>query len=238
MSLSKAAPSSAVAHFNQDVIMDDANMSREQADHIKYVLEIVQNQGTSTMPEAGLKDSKKLFDFWNKFLTKYPFPFFDYLAHKQYKLEKTNFTLGVDTELVGDVLGSQAPTDARQDFINALKRHGGKALEVQTKAERLTYVAIIREYATASRLRLFHATLDADIKEVKTLCGGTESMHLKIDMESTEFEINNELALALYPKLSQLEEETACKVLSVFVRAWSQKKNQEFQAWLVSQNGA
>lgn len=218
--------------------MDDENMTRETANRIQYVLQIVQNQATQSMPSAGSKNSKLLFDFFNQFFTGYPFPFFDYANHKDYDLERNHFQLAVNTDLVEDILGTQAPADARQDFVKALRSHGGKVLETDTEAKHLHYIAIIREYSKASRLRIFHATLDMDIKVIKTLCGGSESVHLKGSMKSTEFEINNELALALYPTLSQLETETASKALAGFVRSWSAKKNQQFQAWLASQRSA
>ena len=239
MSLSKAVPpSAAVAQFYQDVMMGDETMTRVIANHIQYVMQIVENQATQSMPKAALKDSKLWFDYLIQFFTGYPFPFFNYASHKDHNLERSHFQLGVNTDLVEDILGTQAPADARQAFIKALRSNGGKVLETDTEAKHLHYIAIIREYSKASRLRIFYATLDMDIKVIKTLCGGSESVHLKGSMTSTEFEINNELALALYPTLSQLETETASKALAEFVRSWSAKKNQQFQAWLASQRSA
>lgn len=59
MSLSKAVPpSAAVAQVYQDVMMGDETMTRGKANHIQYVMQIVQNQATQSMPKAALKDSK------------------------------------------------------------------------------------------------------------------------------------------------------------------------------------
>lgn len=199
---------------------------------IRFVMQVVQQQGTNQLSNAG-KDFTNNSEVWIEFFTKYPL-LFSFRSRQSKKLTENEFTLSVNSALVGACLDSQSPTAIKEAFIQALKSSGGEALSKTDKTTNLQYLAIIREYDKASTLTLYKAELRMEVSKVKTICGGGSKVDLSIAYDQVVLEMSNELALAIYPKLASEAAEIATEFMSSFFKKFAEEEFDRFDQWLKS----
>lgn len=215
----------------------DYNNNPEEVPHdeeeqLRFIMQVVQQQGTNKLAQAGEAFTKNS-DIWIEFFAKYPL-LFNFQQRESKTLTENDFSLSVNTKLVETCIDAKAPADIKAAFIQALQDSSGEVLSTTKKEQNLEYLALIRTYDKASTLTIYKAELQMKVKEVKSLCGGIKTVDLKIIYDRIVFEINNQLALAIYPELSKDAADLATKYLSEFFQQFAKQEFQDFENWLDS----
>jgi hypothetical protein len=215
-----------------DYNKNPAEVPPAQEAQLRFVMQIVQQQGTNGLANAG-QDFTKDSDVWIEFFAKYPL-LFNFQSRKSKILDSNDFTLSVNSDLVTTCIDVNAPADIKSAFIQALQSSSGEVLSTTQKKEKLEYLALIRSYDKASTLTIYKAELRMEVTQVKTLCGGVEKVNLHIAYDEVVFEINNQLALAIYPELSKEAADIAVQYLSEFFKKFAEQEFRDFETWLDS----
>lgn len=205
-------------------------ITKEQENQLRFIMQIVQQQGTNKLIDSG-KDLTKNSDIWIEFFARYPL-LFNFQERKSKTFTENNFSLSADAKLLEACLDASAPLDIKNAFIQALKDSGGEVISTTTKKQNLEYLALIRSYDKASTLTIYKAQLNMQVSEVKTICGGAKNVTLNISYDRIVFEINNQLAIAIYPELSKEAADIAVKYLTTFFKDFATKEFQKFENWL------
>jgi hypothetical protein len=206
------------------------NVSADDEAKLRFVMQIIQNQGTDQLANAG-KDFTRDSETWIAFFARYPL-LFDFRSRRSKTFQESDFSLSVNAKLFDQLLDAKAPDDIKTAFKQALQDSSGAVLSTTRKTTNIQYLAFMRGYADASTLTIYRAQLNMQVSAVKTLCGGTQKANLDISYDEVVFEINNALALALYPKLSEAAADKATAFIQDFFIRFAEKEFQDFNRWL------
>ena len=206
------------------------NISAEDEAKLRFIMQFVQNQGTNALADAK-KDFTHDSEAWIEFFARYPL-LFNFRSRRSKKFEEKEFSLTVNTKMMDTFIDAKAPADIKEAFKQALQDSGGEVLSTTKKNNDLQYLALIRSYDKAATLTIYRAMLKMEVSTVKTLCGGTQKAELKMEYDEIVFEINNMLALAIYPDLSKQATEVAIKFMKDFFLKFAEDEFKKFYEWL------
>lgn len=202
----------------------------EDESKIRFIMQVIQNQATTQLANAG-KDFSKDSEAWINFFVNYPL-LFNFQQRESRKHDENQFSLSVNTDLVEALIDPKAPMDIKSAFIKALKNAGGEVIATTQKRDNLEYLALIRSYDKASTLTIYRAELKTKTSQVKILCGGTKKIDLHIVYDRIVFEINNQLAIAIYPELSKQAVDIASRYLQQFFSQFAEEEFKRFDDWI------
>jgi hypothetical protein len=203
---------------------------------MRFVMQVVQSQGTHELANAS-KDFTHDSECWINFFCRYPLLFnFQSRITKTYK--EDDFTLSGSVtgtaNFVKTFLGYSSPEEIAVQLIGAIQSASGPVLSTQTTDKHLQYLVIARGYDKASTLTIYRAQLDMKVAEVKSICGGTKNVSLSMSYDEVVIELNNYLALALYPTLSKQAEAEAEKYILTFFTQFAAEEYSDFEKHLKS----
>lgn len=221
-------------NFDYNKNPDEISPADEKS--LRFIMQVIQNQATSALANAK-QDLTHDSEAWISFFAKYPL-LFNFQGRNSRTYHEDDFTLdgsiAESTAFVKAFLGYSCPAGIAASLIAAIQSSSGPVLKTQTTEKNLQYLALCRGYDKASTLTIYRAQLDMRINEVKAICVSTRSVALDIKYDEVTFEINNELALALYPMLSKQAADIAAKYLSAFFLQFAEQEYQNFEKYLRS----
>lgn len=215
----------------------DANLNPELIDSsqeakLRFVMQVVQQQATGEIVALGPAKANDP-EIWVQFFARYPL-LFNLRSRLSKTLKDDKFSLNVNSELVSKVLPAKTPEDLKNAFVDALKSSAGEVFGKTKTETNMQFLALVRTYDKASTLTIYRAEMKSKVSEIKTTCGGTKSSQLDIIYDEITLEINNELAIGLYPALSEKTIEIAARELTKFAEQMADKQFKEFKQWLES----
>jgi hypothetical protein len=206
------------------------NIPADDESKLRFIMQMVQNQGTDELASAKI-DFTRDSETWIAFFARYPL-LFDFRSRRSKTFTESDFSLSVNAKLFDQLLDAKAPDDVKAAFKQALQDSSGAVLSTTKKDTNLQYLALMRGYDVASTLTIYRAQLNMKVATVKTLCGGTQKANLDISYDEVVFEINNALAIAMYPALSKLAADKATAFMQDFFTKFAEKEFKDFDAWL------
>jgi hypothetical protein len=215
-----------------DYNKDPASIPPDVETKLRFIMQVVQQQATNKLVTSG-KDFTHDPEVWIQFFARYPL-LFNFQSRTGKKIDESNFTLSVNSDLVNAVIDPASPQAIKAAFIQALRDNSNAVLTTTTKTTDLQYLTFVRSYAKASAITIYRAVLHEEVNTVKTFCAGGSSINLHVEYDEVVFEINNELALALYPSLSKISSRMVAKYLSEFFVEYAKQEFSEFEKWLDS----
>ncbi|GAB1537175.1 hypothetical protein ADMFC3_28060 [Geovibrio sp. ADMFC3] len=218
------------AQLQFDYNKNPNEVSASDESKLRFIMQVVQQQGTNQLVTAG-QDFTHDSEVWIQFFARYPL-LFNFQLRESKKFSENDFTLSVNADLISTCIDAKAPEDIKNAFIQALKNSGGDALNSSTKENNLQFLTLIRSYDKASTLTIYRAQLDMKTVDVRTICGGVKKVDLKISYDRVVFEINNTLALAIYPTLVGQATDIAAQFMSTFFKQFAEKEFNRFKKWL------
>lgn len=213
-----------------DQNLNSEEVSKELEKQLRFVMQVVQQQATSTFAKKGA-DFTRDPELWIAFFAQYPL-LFNFRERESKVFDKKEFSLDANAELINDCLGANTPKNIADSFIKALQKASGKVVETSSENEHLQYLTLIRSYDKASTLTIYRAELKLEVKKVRTICAGTAKQDLHIDYDRTVFEINNALAQVLYEPLMNTAKDELVTRLTAFFLAMAKEEFDNFDAWL------
>lgn len=215
----------------------DANLNPDLIDSsqeakLRFVMQVVQQQATGEIVALG-QDQANNPEIWVQFFARYPL-LFNLRSRLSKSLKEEKFNLSVNSELIGKVLPAKTPEDIKNAFVDALKSSAGEVFGKTKNETNMQFLALVRTYDKASTLTIYRAEMKSKVSEIKTTCGGTKSSQLDLIYDEITLEINNELAIGLYPALSQKTIDIAVRELTKFAEQMADKQFKEFRKWLDS----
>jgi hypothetical protein len=203
---------------------------------LRFIMQVAQQQGTSALANAA-KDFTHDSETWVDYFAKYPL-LFNFQSRNSKTYKEDNFTLSgsiTDTaNFVKTFLGYSTPLGIAANLIGVIRSASSPVLQTQTTEKHLQYLAFCRGYDKASTLTIYRAQLNMKVSDVKAVCVSTRNITLDMSYDEVVFEINNTLALALYPQLSQLAVIEATKFISAFFNQFAAQEYRDFDKWLKS----
>ncbi len=219
-----------------DYNKNEEAVSKEDEEKLRFIMQIVQNQATAALSSAK-KDLTHNSETWIDFISRYPL-LFNFKERQSKEFEEKDFLLKVKEEgivrFVKTFLGYEAPISIVRQLIGALRTASGPVLDITSKNEHFQYLALCRGYDKASTLTIYRVQMDMSTSEIKTICRQEKKVALFMSYDEVVFEINNMLALALYPSLFQLSIETAEKELGALFLNYAGKQYRDFENYLKS----
>lgn len=225
-----------------DIFMDfDYNknteaISESDEGHIRFIMQVVQQQATHALAEAS-QDLTHDSETWISFFMHYPL-LFNFQSRNSKTYHEDDFTLSGSvaeaTAFVKTFLGYSCPAGIALNLINVIQSSSGPVLKNLNTEKHVQYLALCRGYDKASTLTIYRAQLNMKVNEVKAICVSTRKVALDIAYDEVTFEINNDLALGLYPELSKQAIEEAAKYIGKFFHKFAEQEYQDFEKYIRS----
>lgn len=213
-----------------DYNMDPVAVPPKDEAKIRYVMQSIQNLATYHLEKKG-KDFKHNSDAWIEYFSKFPLVF-NFASRRTVKKDFKDFSLSTNGELIGSLVDAKAPQDVKDDLVAAIKKSGGELAKTSDEKQSVQYLSLIRVYGKASRLVIYKAQLDKDVKTIKTVCASAQKMDIKVLYDQVDFEINNQLAIGLQkPILDKTIKEVFPEIVKMFV-VIAKESVDDFNAWL------
>lgn len=222
------AKSDVMLEYDQNV--NPEAVSRELENQLRFVMQVVQQQGSNTFAKKG-EDFTRNPELWIAFFARYPL-LFNFREREKKVFDKKEFSLDANAELINDCLGANTPKIIADSFIKALREASGRVIAASSENEHLQYLTLIRSYDKASTLTIYRAELKLEVKKVKTICAGTAKQDLHIEYDRIVFEINNVLAQALYEPLVKAAKDELVSRLTEFFLKMAKEQFDDFDKWL------
>lgn len=206
----------------------------ENEAQIRFIMQVVQSQGTHALSQAK-KDLTKDSETWISFFENYPL-LFNFQSRNSKTYKEDNFTLSGSiaeaTSFVKAFLGYSCPTGIALNLIGVIQSASGPVLKTITTEKHVQYLALCRGYDKASTLTIYRAQLNMKVSDVKAICVETRNITLDIAYDEVTFEINNALALGLYPALSKQAVDIAAEHIGKFFLEFAEQEYRDFERFL------
>lgn len=125
-----------------DQNLNSEAVSKELEDQLRFVMQVVQQQATSTFAKKGA-DLTRDPELWIAFFAQYPL-LFNFRERESKVFDKKELSLDANAELINDCLGANTPKNIADSFIKALQKASGKVVETSSENEHLQYLTLIR----------------------------------------------------------------------------------------------
>ena len=125
-----------------DQNLNSEEVSKELEKQLRFVMQVVQQQATSTFAKKGA-DLTRDPELWIAFFAQYPL-LFNFRERESKVFDKKEFSLDANAELINDCLGANTQKNIADSFIKALQKASGKVVETSSENEHLQYLTLIR----------------------------------------------------------------------------------------------
>jgi len=209
---------------------NDGAVSEEDEAKLRFVMQVVQNQGTQQLSKAG-QDFTRDTEVWIQFFAKYPL-LFNFRSRQSKTFSESDFSLTANTDLVKSLVDDSAPDAVKKSLLAALQSNGGDVIKTTKKEANVQFLCLIRRYSKASTLTIYKAELHNKVVDIKTMCGSAEKVDLDIAYDEIVFELNNALAIAMYEPMMKVAKDKMVDFVSEFFQKMAAGAIDDFNDWI------
>lgn len=236
--LAAAAPAEGAVGANDKVngamsvpepVKVDAQGSMTEADYkacsmvMAVCMNMVQQTLTDAAKTAGVPaaDALKNMNAWIKAYVDFPFPFFNFKDAQSNTVEKKEFSLKADPDVVESIVNIKNVQGLKDAVVGALKKSGGEIAGYAGTDQKFNYFGVITGYnETEISVRLIKFQLNLKSTNVKALCVTYDQTELDSAYDTYQFVADKELMIKMQAKMGdQLVDYMAQKLLE-FVEAF------------------
>lgn len=172
----------------------DGTMTEDDYKKCSLIMAVCTNMVQQTITNAALDSGVQVADAirnmnaWVTGFVTFPFPFFTFKTKQSDSLQKQNFSLKVDPEVIESIINIKNVAGLKDAVMGALKASGGEIVNFSKQKRDFNYFGVITAYnSTEISTRVVKYSLNMENTDAKALCVTYANTTLDSRYETYEF---------------------------------------------------